>query len=265
VTAALRAMPELLRVGIAGVVAYRAEFVIWILSATLPLVMLALWNAVVAEGPIVGFGEAEVARYFTAALVVRQLTGAWVLWQLNHEIRTGGLSPRLLRPLHPLWTYAAEMIAALPLRLVVLTPLLVGLALWKPELVAIPAPTALATFALSIALAWTASFLVQAWFALLAFWTEQSLGLYWMWFAAWMVLSGYVAPAAMFPDWARDLMTWLPFRGMFGVPVELLGGFLTPADALPEVAIQLGWTLILLALVAWTWKRGVRRYGAYGA
>jgi ABC-2 type transport system permease protein len=60
-------------------------------------------------------------------------------------------------------------------------------------------------------------------------------------------------------------MTWLPFRGMFGVPVELLGGFLTPADALPEVAIQLGWTLILLALVAWTWKRGVRRYGAYGA
>ena len=51
-TALVRALPDLFRVGFAGIVAYRAEMTIWILTATLPLIMLALWNAVAAEGPV---------------------------------------------------------------------------------------------------------------------------------------------------------------------------------------------------------------------
>ena len=47
----IRALPDMLRVGAAGIVAYRAEMTIWILSATMPLIMLALWNAVAADGP----------------------------------------------------------------------------------------------------------------------------------------------------------------------------------------------------------------------
>ena len=41
-----RAVPALMRIGFAEAVAYRAEFVIWMLSTTLPLVNLALWSAV---------------------------------------------------------------------------------------------------------------------------------------------------------------------------------------------------------------------------
>ena len=94
----ISAGPTLLRVGWAGIVAYRAEMVIWILTATLPLVMLALWNAAAANGPIGAYGQVEFARYFTINLIVRQLTGCWVMWELNYLIRTGGLSSWLLRP-----------------------------------------------------------------------------------------------------------------------------------------------------------------------
>ena len=42
------ALPTLLRVGLSEVVAYRAEFVVWILTTNMPLVMLAIWHAVAA-------------------------------------------------------------------------------------------------------------------------------------------------------------------------------------------------------------------------
>ena len=49
---ALRALPTLVRVGFAEAVAYRAEMLVWLLSTTMPLVMLALMTAVAREGPV---------------------------------------------------------------------------------------------------------------------------------------------------------------------------------------------------------------------
>lgn len=264
-TAGLRAVPTLARIGFASMVAYRAELVIWILTASLPLVMLALWNAVAADGPIVGFGQAELARYFAAALVVRQLTGCWIVWELNYDIRTGALSPKLLRPINPLWVEVWTTWAAIPFRVLVLLPIVGALLLWRPELWASPSAASLALFALTVTFAWTLAFLVQACFGLLAFWFDQSLGLFGVWFAAWSLLSGYIAPLAVFPESMQPILRWLPFRGMLALPVELLGGFVTPSQALPDVGIQLGWVVVLGALALTLWRRGLQRYGAFGA
>lgn len=260
-----RAMPAMFRIGFAELVAYRAEMVIWILSATMPLIMLALWNSVVAEAPIAGFGPTEITRYFAATLVVRQLTGAWVLWHLNWMIRSGGLSAKLLRPINPLVYEAVTMLAAMPLRMVVLAPMMVGLVLWRPELVAWPGWPAMGLFGLSVLLAWLMSFLVQGLFGMLAFWTDQSQGMFGVWFVLWMLLSGYIAPLEMFPQPVQAALAWSPFRGMIAVPVELLGGFLSPRDALFDIGVQVVWTLILASTSVLVWKRGIRRYGAFGA
>ena len=86
----LRALPTLLRVGFAEAVAYRAEFLVWMLTTTMPLVMLALWTAVARDG---AGRRASASRsfvaYYLATFVVRQLTGAWAAWQMNLEIRAG--------------------------------------------------------------------------------------------------------------------------------------------------------------------------------
>ncbi len=264
-TRAVRAMPAVFRVGFAELIAYRAEMVVWILSATMPLIMLALWNSVVAEAPIAGFGPTEITRYFAAALVVRQLTGAWLVWHLNWMIRSGGLSARLLRPINPLVYEGVTMLSAMPLRIAVLTPMLAGLVLWRPELVIWPGAAALALFVVSVLLAWVLTFLVQGLFGMLAFWTDQSQGLFGVWFTFWMLLSGYIAPLQMFPEAFQSVLAWLPFRGMIAVPVELLGGFLTPRDALFDIGVQVAWTAILLLVSAVVWRRGIRRYGAFGA
>src|SRR5688572_31195908 len=105
---ALRGTTTMLRVGLAEQFAYRAEFVIWMLTSTMPLVMLALWTSVAAEGGGT-FGQytsSGFVAYYLSTMVVRNLTGNWVLWQMNDEIRRGALSMRLLRPVHPFWSYA---------------------------------------------------------------------------------------------------------------------------------------------------------------
>lgn len=71
-----RALPTVARVGLASIVAYRAEMIIWVLSATLPLVMLALWDAAAAHGPVAGMDQVAMARYFAVVLVVRHVTGS---------------------------------------------------------------------------------------------------------------------------------------------------------------------------------------------
>ena len=261
----LRATPDLFRVSVARHVAYRAEMTIWILTSILPLIMLALWNAVAQDATIAGYGQDEMARYFVAALVCRQLTGAWVVWELNFQIRTGRLSTQLLRPLHPLWVYAVWMLAALPFRVIVLSPLVAAVTLWRPDLFVLPSLAAWPVFAVSIALAWAMSFLIQCVFGLLAFWLDKSDGLFGVWFSAYALLSGYVAPLAFFPDGWQTVLRYLPFRGMLAVPVELLGGFMSPAEALPDLGIQVVWTLIFAGLTRWLWSRGLVRYGAFGA
>jgi ABC-2 type transport system permease protein len=261
----LRALPDLLRVGFASIVAYRAEMVIWVLTASMPLIMLALWNAVAMGRPIAGYDQDALARYFAVTLIVRQLTAAWLVWILSFEIRTGALSAKLLKPVHPLIHHGITMASALPFRSVVLLPLVLGLVAWRPELVAWPGLAALGLGLVAVVIAFVMNFCVQALFGMLGFWVDKTDSIFGAWFSVWLVLSGYIAPLRMYPEWAQTPIKLSPFRGMLGLPVELLAGEIGPWDGLVEVGIQFGWLVLIVLAVRGMWNVGIRRYGAFGA
>ncbi len=246
-------------------VAYRAEVIVWILTSTLPLVMLAVWDRVAQDGAVQGFGQGDFARYFAVALVVRQLTGTWVVWELNQQIRTGSLSAALLKPTHPLAWFAAESLATMPIRAVVLIPLIAVIALWRPEMGVGFEPANAPAFVLSVLLAFGVHFLVQTIFGCLAFWLDQSLGLFNVWFAVWALFSGYIAPIALMPDGLRAAVEWLPFRALLGIPVEIGAGLATGPAVWSGLLVQLSWLASCAVLAAFVWRRGVLRYGAVGA
>ncbi len=261
---ALRALPTLLRIGVAETVAYRGEFIVWMLTTTMPLVMLALWTAVARETPIPGFGAGELTSYYLATLIVRQLTGNWIVWELNYEIRLGTLSMRLLRPLHPLWQYAGQHMSAVPMRalvsapIVALTMAIVGTGAFTHD------PVLLGAFALSVALAWALNFLAMSLLGLLALYTEQSLSAFDVFFGIFGVMSGYLIPLELLPGWVRAVASWLPFRGMLGLPVELACGRLGHAEAASAIALQAGWVALMLVATLGTWRRALRRFEALG-
>src|SRR4029453_19405734 len=107
--------------------------------------------------------------YFLATLLVRQLTGSWLVWELNQEIRSGTVSRRLLRPIHPLVGYSAEYLAAIPLRAALTLPAAV-VWLWVLEPGALPrSPGLVAAAVLSVIGAWLLNFFTMALIGSIAF------------------------------------------------------------------------------------------------
>ena len=114
----LRALPTLLRIGVAETVAYRAEFLVWILTTTLPLIMLGLWTSVAREAAVpAATTSATFVAYFLATLIVRQLTGNWVAWQMMRGDPHGhdGDAPVAARSIRSSRTRRATL-AAMPFR-----------------------------------------------------------------------------------------------------------------------------------------------------
>jgi ABC-2 type transport system permease protein len=261
---AARAYPALMRVGFAGLVAYRTEFLIWILTTNMPLVMLALWRAVAAEGPVGRFGAAEFSAYYVAVLFVRILTGSWMVWQLTMDIRQGLLAPRLLRPVHPLVAYSAEHLAAVPLRLLVVSPLLAVLFAIGGSRLALQDPVRLVLFLAAVAGAWLILFFTMAIIGTLAIYIESALSVFEIWFACHTVLSGYLVPLELLPEWVSGPARWLPFRYALAFPVELLVGLQDTASAVRDLGVQWLYVVGLFAGTAAMWRAGMKRFVAFG-
>lgn len=260
----LRALPALLRVGVYDALSYRGEMIVWMLATTMPLVMLALWTAVARDAPVGRYGQPQFVAYFLAAFVVRQLTGAWVFYAMNFEIKDGTLASRLLRPVHPLAAYAIEGVASMPLRVVVAIPVaLLSLALVGPG--AVTHDLRLwGLWLVSIAGAWLLSLFVNCAVGCTAFFAESSMKFMDAWLVFYFVLSGYVVPIDLFPSGLRAVIDWLPFRYQIGLPIEIMTGALYPGEALALLARQWAWVGVGLGVTALLWRRGLRHFAAHG-
>jgi ABC-2 type transport system permease protein len=260
----IRAFPTMLRLGFSEALAYRAELLIWVLSTTMPLIMMALWTAVARDAPIGRYGTQEFIGYFLATFVVRQLTGAWAAWHINFEVRQGTLAMRLLRPISPLWSYAAENLGAVPMRILVSVPVVlisvsvVGRQAVPQEWWGWPL--------LMIALlgGWLITFMANVAIGTMALYMESSQKLMDAWLVLFFVFSGYMYPVELFPPALRTLADWLPFRYQIGLPVEVMTGRYGWQEALVLIGRQWLWVLLLGAFSLHLWRRGLRRFAAYG-
>lgn len=260
----VRAAPTLFRIGFAAAVAYRAELLVWMLSTTMPFVMLALFSAVAAEQPMGRYGQREFAIYFIAAFVVRQLTGSWAAWEINYEVRQGTLSVRLLRPVHPLLAYAIDNLAAIPLRFAIVIPvgvvavLLLGTA-WLPS-----SAMMWLAFILSCLGGWAITYLANAAIGSLSLFMESSLKVLDLYLVLFFVFSGYTIPVDLFPDWLAAVGDYLPFRYQIALPAEILSSAHQPEVVFRLLARQWAFVAVMLAGTVLLWRRAVTRYGAFG-
>jgi ABC-2 type transport system permease protein len=261
--AAARAYPALLRAGFASAVAYRAEFLIWMFSTNMPLIMLALWAAVARSGPVGPYTQQGFVAYYLCTLLVRLLSGSWVVWELTMEIRQGVLAMRLLRPLHPLVAYSAENLAAVPLRGIVAIPF-VSILLWTARGQLGHDPLLWLMLPLALFGAWLLTFLVMALIGTLALYVESAASLFEAWLGVSAVLSGYLVPLDLFPQAVQRVALALPFRFLLSFPVELMLGKHPPSHALLLLGAQWLYVAAALAATNLVWRAGLRRYSAYG-
>jgi ABC-2 type transport system permease protein len=260
----LRALPTLLRVGVAETVAYRAEFIVWILTTTQPLIMMGLWTAVARDGKFGAYTPQGFTAYFLATLLVRQLTGNWVAWQMGEEVRMGTMSMRLLRPIHPFFAFAASHVAAIPFRSVVAIPIGIALLASTPEALTHD-PLQLALLPVSLALAWLLTFVILFAFGTLSFWLTQTFAIVNLYFGVYSLFSGYLMPLDLLPGPLANIAGYLPFRFMLSAPVEILTRQMDHDHLAFLLGGQAAWTGVMLATALAMWRAGIKRFEAVGA
>ena len=254
----------MMRIGFIESITWRAEMFVWILATTMPLVMLPLWLSVTRTGPVHGMDESHVRAYFLTTFIVRQLTSAWASWQINFEVRTGVLSMRLLRPVSPILSYAIETLSSIPLRSLIALPLaLLSLVYFCHDILP-ETPTRWLLFVLTIPLAWFMLFCIQVAIGSMSFFFESSLKVSEVWTALYFVLSGYLVPPQMFPEGLRNALDWMPFRYVLAFPVEILIGT-SPMERVWELLIrQIAFVIVIFSCTLLLWKKGIKRFGAFG-
>ena len=70
---------------------YRAEIFFWVLSGSLPIILMGVWIQA-SQGGDFALNSVEFARYFFCVFQVRQFTNVWVIWDFEKEVIEGQLS-----------------------------------------------------------------------------------------------------------------------------------------------------------------------------
>lgn len=261
----IRKFAAIFRANWAITIEYRVSMFIWMMTIVLPLVMMAGWLAAAETGPVGRFSYADILTYYVGAVIVRNLTGVWIIWELEADIRSGNMSFRLLKPINPIFHYMASSLAPKPLRFLILIPVLVVVWAVVPGLRFSADPVHLLSFVVAIALSWSMMFLQLYTVGLLGFWITRPSALHDVWFGVFSLFSGYLIPIELFPEWAQGALFALPFRYNMSFPIEILTGRLQTTQILEGFAVSCFWILVSFLAFRWVWFHGLRRFNAVGA
>jgi ABC-2 type transport system permease protein len=261
-----------LRIAIATMLQYRFAILIWAVWGFVgPLISLAVWSAVsgakngaVVQGTGAGFTRADFAAYFLLFMIFGHLTMSWDAFEFAFRVRDGNLSPKLLKPMHPIHGDVAVNIAFKLTTSVMILPVWVLLFIMlKPT--PPPSITGVLLAVPALLLAGVMRYVIQYSLALIAFWTTRVEAINQLFFTVDSFLSGRIAPLALLPGWLGAAAMWSPFRGMGAFPVELALGRVAPGDILPGFALQIVWIGVGLVLFRKLWAAGIKQYSAVGA
>jgi len=260
-----------LKMAVAMMLQYRFAILIWAVWGFVgPLISLAVWSAATAArgGAISNggdsFGQADFAAYFLVFMIFGHLTMSWDAFEFAWRVRDGNLSPRLLKPLHPIHTDISFNIAFKLTTSAMLLPVWILLfillkptppASWFSLLLSVPA----------LVMAGLLRYLWQYVLAIIAFWTTRVEAINQLYFALDSFLAGRIAPLALMPGWLGVAAYYSPFRGMGAFPVELALGRVPMTEALPGFALQVVWFAIGIVVFRALWAAGIKQYSAVGA
>ena len=131
----MRLYLTIVRLSIADAIQYRVESAIYFLYEMLPPIMMAfVWLTVYQDqSTVAGYAVGEMLAYTIGVMVLRGTVTLHVEWALDHEIRQGLLSNKLIRPYNYWGELFADAIAWRFVRLLFTVPVLLGCLYWLGE------------------------------------------------------------------------------------------------------------------------------------
>jgi ABC-2 type transport system permease protein len=263
----LRVIRRLIIIDFSMSLIYRAEFVMYMLSAILaPTVSLLVWRAALANGAALPVDTEYLTTYFVLLGIVLMLTSSWISGFLAQEIRLGYLSKWIIRPGSTHFNGIANNLSEKMTKAIALAPMIGVLWWFFRESVVLPDNSLRWTLLLvSIVAAATMVYALDVIVGALAFWIDDITGIDRARNLLSLIFRGQLVPLALMPEWSQGFIDIQPFRFTLSFSLELVVGDLSSGDLMLGMGLQVLYPVLTVIAAVWFWRRGLRAYTAVGA
>lgn len=243
---------------------YPYELIMTVISPVLEVGILALFWNMVAENSKNPVDLKSIIVYF----IIVQFISAWSIspaylsfgQQLGRLIKSGRLTQYLIRPMPVLPSFffnqrgffMIDMIYSLPFLLIAIV--VIGDVNIKRFFFF------LVFLFLSMAISFALCVLIGA----IAFVTKETNGIRHSISHLLRLLSGSMVPLTFFPQSTQDILRLTPFPSMMYAPINILQHESALNTVYSDFLMSLAWSIILLSLALYFWKKGLKNYEAVG-
>jgi ABC-2 type transport system permease protein len=145
-----------------------------------------------------------------------------------------------------------------------LLPLAAFIFLYRENFQMPPGGMAFAGFIAALGLTALLQFLISYAMAMLAFWLLEISTFIFILYAFEYLASGHLFPLDLLPTGLKHLLYFTPFPYQLYFPIEIYLGRVAGAALWQGLAMQLMWVGAAYAFARFMWRRGIRKYAAFG-
>ncbi len=214
-----------------------------------------------SKGLIAGFSLSQMIWYLVATETII-MSMIPIHRHIEREIKDGDVAIRLNKPYSFLGYHWSVFLGegVMKAGILILVGGFVAMAMVGPisfSFASIPA------LAITFVFTATLNFFYGALIGLVAFWTEDVTGFYFVFDRMKWLLGGFLMPITLFPGWLQEFASWLPFSLMIYKPARLAIDFSWESWA--EVSMQqIALIMVMGLIVQGVYRLGVRRLDVNG-
>lgn len=259
-------MFRIIQMALSDAFIYRGDLLIFVFSGIVrPIVTLSVWLAVTSSGGKTPLTATEFIQYYILVMLVGVFVGTWSSPFISARIRSGRISPYLIRPLSYLVWDLSQNIGEKIFKFLYLIPITVAILIFTKVYLPIPNMLVFLSVCLSLIAAGLLNYLVDYCVGILAFWINDSRSFGEMLDVAFYMLSGKLVPIAVLPLFWRNMSVYLPFRYVISFPIEIYLSKLTNGEIMIGFLVQFFWLGLVIYIYKTLWRFGVKNYTAVGA
>jgi ABC-2 type transport system permease protein len=259
-----------LKFGFQEMMAYRLQMLLWVVISTLPAIFSIFvfnrlsGNTGVGDVSTNSTSSSYLATYFLLGGVIRLITIIFFEDVIQNYIFNGQLSFFLLKPISFLPSTFVKYISGPLIKFLLALPFVIYVAVFTiranpiQQMSLLRSGLFLGSLLGGYMLSAAFSFIV----GLTTFWLQRVFFIKDLNTALILTFSGSTIPIYFFPDKFRQIIELLPFRFMLEFQINILLNDKLPAVA--EFLLMIAYLVILWTIVILMYKKGLKKYEAYG-
>lgn len=229
--------------------------------------VIILWTSVFGtNAKVAGYDFSQAILYYLLIPFVASITFVFVSGELSRDIREGRLSNYLLKP-YKIWFASFLSVLAQKINYILIaTP--VYIAIFLVYLLKIKDALTVGNILFGVIVAFLAMlmhFSIDLFITWISFWTSDIWCFVHVKFILFSIFGGLEFPLTFLPSAVKPLFEALPFKYLYFVPVSYMIGERRVAEYfLKDVLTMFLWAALFLVLGAVLWKKGLKKYEAFG-